>query len=97
MPNLKRALSLAVSRSNEAVKPQPPADLWQQMDEICAELNMNKCVVRGPGMFTSREYADRYSISVSAASVRLRKLIKLGKVEFIGGDSHGQRYFRLKA
>lgn len=64
------------------VKPQPPSDLWQQLDSALAE----HCPPAGrpPDTFTASELAAHAGYSDTTARARLRKLLKAGKVERVG-------------
>jgi ribosomal protein S25 len=74
-------------------KPEPPNDLWAQLDRIEKE-----CVVIKPeGAFSCSEYAKRKGISYNAADQILRHLEKSGKLERIEIPNSKFHYWRIKA
>jgi len=55
-------------------KPNPPQDLWAQLDAITGPP-----IVNDPGV-TSTEYAARHRMSSSGARIALEKLVREGKL-----------------
>lgn len=86
MPNPERALSLARNFSSQTVKPEPPADLWAKMDSLVEASALPR--EKPPGAFTAREFAEKYQVSQAVATKHINKLIKAGKVKFIGNGGH---------
>lgn len=97
MQSAKRNLQIAARSNHDSLKPQPPADLWEQLDKLCADLNMPVIVERGPGMFTATEYGHKYGIGREAAATRLRKLTDLGRVERVGIGRQKESLYRIKS
>jgi len=67
-------------------KPEPPADLWEQLDRI----KSNAKPQRPPGSFTVNDYAARYKISRSSALRQLGALVdaeKLTCVQIVEGGT----------
>jgi DNA-binding MarR family transcriptional regulator len=54
-------------------KPNPPKDLWTQMDELVGPQQND------PGI-SAREFRERYHMGRTAADTHLRKLEKEGKL-----------------
>ncbi|KKM73016.1 hypothetical protein LCGC14_1414760 [marine sediment metagenome] len=70
-------------------KPQPPSDLWEQLDAVIKEV----VPFQPPDSFTIKEYRVKYGIPRCTAQDQVQKLCDAGKLEKI---RHGNRvYFRL--
>lgn len=84
------------SRHEAVAKPEPPADLWSQLDRLVVEVSKE---TRPPDTFTSDDLMKRHGICRNAALKRIRKLIALGKIEVAGRETMpkgGRRdYYRL--
>jgi len=63
-------------------KPQPPADLWQQLDEALGSEE------RPSDSFTRDEFQKHRNISDSHARRLLKKLTNAGKIKMQGSGSH---------
>jgi hypothetical protein len=75
MRHQKRSLQPPPAQDSKALKPQPPADLWDKLELIEREIR-----VRPEGSFTALEYADHLGISRWTASYTLGKMEVRGKV-----------------
>lgn len=62
-------------------KPQPPADLWQQLDAARRETPF--AVVVPIEAFTIRQYADRYELTYDRAEHQLRDMERKGLVQSV--------------
>lgn len=62
-------------------KPQPPLDLWEQLDRACDTMRP----VRTSDTFTIRELAGRRNISYAQARNLVYKMEENGLVERVGG------------
>ena len=62
-------------------KPQPPLDLWEQLDRACDMVQP----VRTSDTFTIRELADTRNISYPQARNLVYKMEESGFVERVGG------------
>ena len=78
MPAKKKNLQAPSTKTDEFVKPKPPADLWERMD---AELAALPPIDIPDGAFTLEQFKGRYKLGRSAALLRLTKLEQLGKLE----------------
>lgn len=92
MSSRKENLQVAAPRNCKAVEPEPPADLWAQLDALMGPPRpaMPPC-----GSFTLDEIAMKYSITENCARKRLRDLINAGKVEKLGLWER-KAYYRVK-
>jgi len=79
-----------IHSNTSAPKPQPPADLWEQIDAALADVAPSK----PPGSFSALEFQQRMGIaSRDTAYRKLRKLMDAGKVRRMGAGS--QQYYEL--
>ena len=62
-------------------KPQPPLDLWEQLDRACDTMQP----ARTSDTFTIRELAGRRNISYMQARSLVYKMEESGLVERVGG------------
>lgn len=88
MPSHKKALPSTGSHYNEAIAPEPPEDLWEQMAAILTP-------ARPANAFTSEDFATRFKCGSSTARKKLRELVKAGLVE-AHGPCNTQRYYVWK-
>ena len=58
-------------------KPEPPDDLWQQIDCIRKELQKP----RPANSFTIKEFCAKYEISYSTARDHIRVMLQAGKIQ----------------
>lgn len=89
-----RALQIASGRNNEAVKPEPPADLLQQMD-AARELLGPMHIEKPDNTFTTEEWRKRYDINNASARRQIEKLEALGKIKHIGTGKKGVKFYRF--
>ena len=68
-------------------KPEPPNDLWKQLDAYRPTIT----TARPANSVTAREWADRYGCSMSIAYKELTLAVKEGKMERVGS-----RFYVLK-
>lgn len=89
----KGALSIARCGNDEAVKPSPPVDLWEQMDKLHKEVDIHSG--EDPG-FTPEEYASHYGLNLNGARSRLSRLVSMGKMKGGWAQRNGKmrRVFR---
>jgi hypothetical protein len=66
------------------VKPEPPVDLWAQMDKVNAQLGLSGITEKTDDMFSAQDYALRYNLSQNNARGRVKKMIIDGHVEVVG-------------
>jgi hypothetical protein len=77
MSNTKRAIQIASGTYNEPMKPEPPEDLWEQLDAAVNALENKRPI----NSFTRAEFQERRGgISASAATRLLGILQKSGKI-----------------
>lgn len=71
------------------IKPEPPSDLWEQLDRIVAVTNE-----RPPNSFTAVEFANRYKMARRTAQERIRNMVESSQITDLGriGRFH---YYRL--
>jgi DNA-binding MarR family transcriptional regulator len=77
------------------LKPEPPADLWAQMDELHAKLGMPKIVPKTAQNFGASDYSERYGVTISRARDRIKKLETAGHVERIGMTAEQEIVYRF--
>ncbi len=70
-------------------KPQPPSDLWEQLDVVIREV----VPPRPPNSFTVREYRAKYGVPRCTAQDQVAKLVDAGKLKKIQQGSYV--YFQL--
>ena len=90
MQNKKATVLVAADQVNEAserVKPEPPVDLWEQLDSLIEEVRKIPAE-RPAGVFTVNEFAAKKGLHESSARRKLNNLMKLGKLERIRLRSH---------
>lgn len=63
-------------------KPEPPSDMWEQLDAALKELRESR-TVRPPDAFTTQEFCERQNIQPSWGGKLIAALLKAGKVEKI--------------
>jgi len=93
MQHKKRDIQPPAPQDGEAVKPEPPDDLWNQIEAalVVAERTKNK----PSGSFTAAELADHKGLTRSQAARRIAKLLVSGKVKKCG-VSNGTYYVLVK-
>jgi Fic family protein len=96
LPNSKKAISPPARRNSHTVKPEPPADLWAQMDAISAKHGIRATIQQPEGTFTAVAWAKRMNMSISPAKAHLRKLVDLGEIEVAGIGINNKHYYRPK-
>lgn len=79
MPNKKGTLQPAPRTDNVAVKPEPPIDLWERMEEVNVSAGFYSTEDTGPG-FTIAEYMKKFKLKRDTARKRLDLLAQQGKV-----------------
>jgi predicted HTH transcriptional regulator len=94
MPNSKRALPSARSRSNQTVKPVPPDDLWDRLRDDLSEFSED-FAIRPPGAFTMREFTERFNLTDGAARRKLQKLQRAKRIERRGSTGRNVYYVHL--
>ncbi len=88
MPDHKRTVRTATSGSNDTLvepgppglrlthielpKPEPPADLWEQLSELLGPQQKPK------DCFTQREFAEKFGKGERSANDQIRKLVRQG-------------------
>lgn len=70
--------------------------MWEELDALCAEIGMVRSVKQPEGSFTAAQYARRSGLHPSSASIRLQRLQKQGKIEYLGQGLNNEKYFRIK-
>jgi hypothetical protein len=85
MPRSEGAV-LTTTREGELVRvrPEPPADLWDQLAVLNEKAGIPERQERPPDSFTTKEYAEKFGISGSAALRRIEKLTKAGDLKKYG-------------
>jgi hypothetical protein len=99
LPDTKRALSLAPSPSDAALaKPQPPDDLWAQMDKVLTTISPESAPFDASWL-TIAQMAEKYDRSTRWAEAAMEKALKAGLVEKRRGciDGHVRTLFRAIA
>lgn len=97
MPRKQANLQVAARANKQAaVMPEPPADLWAQMDALNQRHKMPTLIEQPPGTFTALQYGKRYGISRSHAKARLTRLAELGELELVGIGLCNVHYYRIK-
>lgn len=66
-----------------ALKPQPPDDLWDQLDAAIAEV----APARPKESFTTKELAAREHINIKSAERLIRRLLDAGRLCKHGGGN----------
>ena len=89
MRNTERALQLAPGAGSNAVKPEAPDDLWEQIDVLRAEVAND----RPANSVTTAEWAERYGLTVKQAYGQLEQLCARGKMQSTG--TRARRYYVL--
>ena len=77
------------------VKPEPPADLWERLEQIHQQLEIAAKGLRPSGSFTIGEYAGRFGISKSSARRKINTMIGAGKVKRIGNIKSSYAWYVL--
>lgn len=80
---MAKAVLRSAAASNKTVGPQPPDDLWEKIDAALKEM-ADYVPPRPPGAFTALEFMDRFGLTDSQTTNRLRKLALAGKVKRYG-------------
>ena len=94
MSHPQRIVHTSGSRSNEVLKPIPPADLWAQLDSLrSADGILNK--IQPPNSFTLQDYMSRYGVSRASGRTHLNRMVKQGTVEIVGRGSNNATFFAL--
>lgn len=96
MPSKKKALQTASIAHSRVLEPEPPADVWEQLEELATAHGITPIVEPGPDDVWAAEWARRTGASVSTASIALRTLHKAGKIEYIGRGLNNAKYYRIK-
>ena len=76
-------------------KPQPPPDLWAQLEKAVQEVTNPAPKPKPPNAFTSQEFITKFKLSDDQARGRIRKLMKAGKAKRVGGPSRFGYYVLL--
>lgn len=97
MSRAKRAIPASGDRSNEALreKPEPPPDLWAQLDALCVKSGMVRTVRQLPDWFTAAEYSRQCGLHASSVSNRMRRLRSEGKIEYMGRGTNNEKFYRI--
>ena len=91
MPRSQGAV-LTTTREGELirVRPEPPADLWDQLEALNAEASRKEQPRRPADSFTTKEYGEKFNVSDATALRRIRKMIAAGQVQ---REEHGSKAF----
>lgn len=91
MPSPKRTLQIAAcSNGSNALKPEPPVDLWEQLEKHIQALPTG--FEPPPGAFTKKQFREKFNLSHARANARLEKLLKAGKIQRFGRCGQGAYY-----
>lgn len=91
MPRKERAVQATASGNHEALKPEPPSDLWEQLARL-----ENRVVERPADSFTAAEYARRFGMGASGARDRIARLIQKGQARCIGQQANCKFYVLVR-
>ena len=90
MRDSKGALQIASRAGDEAVKPEPPKDMWEKLDKLVAE-QLKQTVGKPPeGSFDADGYAAHTGLKKSSVQHRLFDLVKAGKLKRV---KFGYKYY----
>lgn len=64
---------------------------WEKLDQLIASDE-----TPGPEWFSTKEFADRYSIATDLADSRLRRLVASGKIEVTKVRNNNKNYYKIK-
>ena len=70
-------------------KPEPPSDLWEQLDSIVDRIE------KDPGSFTVEEFSQRYKMGYGAAAAKINRLIQAGAIKRLGRGAEGIAYYGI--
>ena len=70
-------------------RPEPPNDLWEQLDRIIADAGEPP-----ENSFTAASFAKKYKVSDRTAYVKVKHLLEQGLIVEVGRVK-GTRYFRV--
>ena len=88
MPRSERIIfSSADKDESPRLRPEPPADLWDQLEALNAEASRKEQPRRPADSFTTKEYADKFGVSEPTAGRRIRKMIAGGDVQRHGASA----------
>lgn len=65
---------------------------WEKLDQL---LVTNE--TPGPEWFSTKEFAERYSIPTTVADNRLRRLVASGKIEVTKVQNNNKNYYKIKS
>lgn len=90
MPGNSKTLQLASGPDNQAVKPVPPADLWERLDAEVSRMNAEA----PEGAFTIPMFRERYRVTEMVARRMVGNLCRDGIIREVGRfGNRNSRYF----